>query len=197
MRKICWWTGTDALTLVRNPPGTLIWHTKLILYRIKWKILIRLFDEHWVNGIHLEKHLRKFGVKKKVLNKETELIYSAVKKINHKGFNILYYCPSTPNNLGGMRYINWVYGYDIFLQISKRIPEANIITVGGEVDMNEVYPIIDLYIRPTRHDGNPRMTRECEINDIPVIKSKNFNPDVNYFVNEIKKRIQEKGKYNL
>lgn len=177
--------GTDALTLVSNPPGTLIWHLKLILYRIKWKILMRFFDEHWVVEKHLGEYLKKYGVKEYKVKHDYPK-YGRIEKIEHEGFNILYYCPKKPYNLGGYKYLHWLYGYDIFTQL-KCLVNANFIEVDGTLDLNIIYPIVDLYIRPTRHDGYPRMIDECEINEIPVIKSVNFKPEVEYFVNEINK----------
>ena len=62
MKLIIHWWGTDALTLVENPPtDTILWYFKLIAYRWKWKILHRLFDEHWVVYERLRQHLLDFG----------------------------------------------------------------------------------------------------------------------------------------
>jgi len=185
MKKICWWMGTDALTLIKNPPGNKIWHCKLFFYRIKWRILIRFFDEHWVVEKHLGKYLKKYGVKN-IKVKYDDPLYGKVEKKKHDGFNILYYCPIKAVNLGGMKYIHWVYGYDIFLELQKRLKGVNYIHVKGGTDMNKIYPIIDLYIRPNRHDGMPRIILECIKNNIPFYWSKNWKPDINEIINQIK-----------
>ena len=185
MKKICWWMGTDALTLVKNPPGNRIWHLKLIFYRLKWRILMRFFDEHWVTEKHLGEYLKKYRVKE-VKIKHDEYKYGKMKKKKHTGFNILYYCPTKPVNLGGMKYIHWLYGYDVFLELEKNLTGFNFIHISGDSDMSKVYPLTDIYIRPNRHDGYARMIDECEANNIPVIKSENFKPDIKYFINEIK-----------
>lgn len=193
MKKICWWTGTDSLTLIKNPPGNKIWHIKLIFYRIKWKILKNFFDETWVNHPRLINYLNKFGIKVNKI-KETELYYPVnYGKQEHEGFNILYYCPKRPVNLGGMKFITWIYGYDIYCMLTLyyrlKNKKINFIRVTGKDDMSKIYPIIDLYIRPTRHDGLPRITRECKINNIPVIESDNFKPTFIYFKKLIDKLL--------
>jgi len=185
MKKICWWWGTDALTLVKNPPGNKIWHLKLILYRLKWKLYQRLFDEHWVVHKRLEKYLREFGVKTKIIIKPMPAVYGKFDKKKHQGFNVLYYCPAKPVNLGGMKYIHWVYGYDIFLELQKRFKEVNYVHVSGGRDMSKIYPIIDFYIRPNRHDGMPRIVLECRRNKIPYYWSAK-NPNVDKIINQIK-----------
>ena len=192
MKKICWWTGTDALTLIKNPPGNKIWHIKLIFYRIKWKIIKNFFDEHWVNHLRLIRYLNKFGVDVSKI-KETDLLYPVnYGKEKHKGFNILYYCPSRPANLGGIKFLHWIYGYDIYLKLKEHFKNLNFIRVTGKDDMSKIYPIIDLYIRPTRHDGLPRISRECKVNNIPVIEGENFNPTFKYFKTKINEIMDDK-----
>ena len=113
MKKILLFTGTDALILVKNPPGNKIWHIKLIFYRLKWKLLHHWFHEKWVNNTHLIKYLHLFGIKVSKIY-ETDLLYPTnYGKQKHDIFTILYYCPKAPANLGGMKFIHWIYGYDI------------------------------------------------------------------------------------
>jgi len=103
MKKICWWMGTDALTLIKNPPGNKIWHCKLFFYRIKWRILIRFFDEHWVVEKHLGKYLKKYGVKN-IKVKYDDPLYGKVEKKKHDGFNIcLLYTSPSPRDQRGSR----------------------------------------------------------------------------------------------
>ena len=51
------------------------------------------------------------------------------------------------------------------------------IRVDGKQDMAKIYPIVDFYLRPNRHDGNPYMIKECEANNIPYYWSKE-NPNI-------------------
>lgn len=190
MKKICWWRGTDALTLIKNPPGNKIWYIKLFFYRLKWKYLKGWFDEHWVNHIRLIRYLRMFGFKGEIQLKHNEPWYNKVYcKIEHKEFNVLYYCSAKPINIGGMKYIHWLYGWDIFT-ILQQLSGVKFIHVSGSHKMGEVYPLIDLYIRPTRHDGYPRMIKECLINNIPYYWSENGKPDIKKISNIIKSHIK-------
>ena len=52
--------------------------------------------------------------------------------------------------------------------------------------MEEVFPIIDLYIHPNRHDGYSRLIRECDIQNIPYYWT-HENP--NY--NQLKAKVAE------
>jgi len=188
MRKIVWWLGSDCYLLVNTPPGDKLWQIKLIFYRLKWKFLIKFFDIHWVVDEYLTQYLLKFGVKKeKIQIKEDKVLYDKpLKKIKHIGFNVLYYMPRKKGFPGGRKRIEWTYGYDIYKKIKKKLwPKIDFIEVYGEEDMNRIYPIVDLYIRPTRSDGRPRMIDECKISKIPYIFSRDGNPDSEEFINEI------------
>jgi hypothetical protein len=52
--------------------------------------------------------------------------------------------------------------------------------------MDDIYPLIDFYLRPNRHDGDPRMVRECIENGIPYYHSKS-DPSVNDAIIKLKK----------
>lgn len=166
MKKICWWLGTDALTLVKNPPGNRIWHLKLKLYRMKWMILKRFFT-HWAVHENLNVYLKQFGIFAKIVV-DPPMYPEKVSKIKHDGFNILYYRPH-PANLGGQKYINRYYGYDIYQRVKEYFKDKDIRfkEVDGTEDLSKVYPYTDAYIRPNHWDGMPRMVLECQINEIP------------------------------
>ena len=199
MKKICWWFGSDSLCLVEYPPGNKIWHIKLFFYRLKWKICSQFFDVHWVVNKNLIEHLIKFGIPKEKIEVQVDKpnYPKPVRKIAHDGFNILYYMPIKPHNLGGMKFIKWTYGYDIYLNLKiyfgiednmlsgTRHRGIKFIWVDGNYDMSSIYPTVDLYIRPTRHDGEPRMLMECDINSIPYIYSEDGKPDLQTFINRI------------
>ncbi len=84
------------------------------------------------------------------------------------------------------RFKDWVYGYDIYMSLKELMPELNYIETTGMQDMTKIYPIVDFYVRPNRHDGAPRMIMECETNDIPYYWSKE-NPDLNQIYDTLQK----------
>ena len=53
------------------------------------------------------------------------------------------------------------------MKLKELLHDVNWIVVDGTQDMAKVYPIVDFYYRPTRHDGSPYMIRECRANNIP------------------------------
>jgi hypothetical protein len=127
-------------------------------------------------------------LKKKAVRFEDRLCYpDKIAKIPHEGFNILYYYPNKNTTWN-----QYLYGFDIYLGvIMELIPFLDIkfVVVGGSQNMADIYPKIDLMIRPCRHDGHPRMVDECKLNDIPYIWT-NQNPDVETFVKQI---LYERG----
>lgn len=181
MRKFVQWWGTDALTLVENPPtDTVLWWIKLIAYRIKWKILHQLFDVHWVVHERLRKHLLDFGIKnEKIAVLITPPLYPDIypKKL-HVGFVIMYYHPA-PACLGGETFIRWKYGIGYIEETMKHYKnhkDIRFIKTTGSQDMSKVYPIVDYMLRPSHHDGMPRMNLECDNNNIPYYYSEDGQP---------------------
>jgi len=170
MKLICWWLGTDALTLVNNPPSSSkLWHIKLFLYRIKWKLLRGRF-EHWSVHKNLNVYLELFNINAKLVV-DPPMYPDKVEKKRHEKFNVLYYRPK-PVNLGGQKYIDWYYGYEIFTDLKdyfKYFPLITFIETDGTTDMRTIYPYVDCYIRPNNWDGMPRMVLECQLNDIPYM----------------------------
>jgi len=65
----------------------------------------------------------------------------------------------------------WKYGIDIIVKIKEQLSDVNWIKTDETQDMQELYAISDMYIRPTRHDGKPRINVECKLNGIPNIYS--------------------------
>lgn len=193
MKKTCQWLGTDALTLVENPPtSSVLWWIKLIAYRWKWKIYHRIFDKHYIVHERLRQHLLDFGIK----NSKIEVMIDPpkytkkYKKKPHKGFNVLYYHPK-PACLGGETYIRWKYGIDLIEQLMFYFPsqKVNYIKINGSQDLSKIYPFIDFYLRPSRHDGLPRINLECEINDIPYYYSENGKPNNDEILKAIQNEI--------
>ena len=167
------WTGTDALFYSSWPK-----------YKPHYVLFIKLFarlcdlfvQEHYIVSEHLRDELK--GLKKPIKVLIDPPDYDCViTKQPHKGINILYfYKPG--------RFWSWIYGTDIIIDMYNEYRDFNWIMVDGSQDMKEVYPDVDFYLRPNRHDGYSRMIMECDINDIPYYWSQD-NPDIN----EIKKQL--------
>ena len=197
MKKICWWIGTDSLILTQYPPGLILWKIKIFFYRIKWFFLHRLFDEHWIVSDRLRKELTDFGIDNRKISVHIDppKKHIRVEKKWHEGFNVLYYLPHT--SIAGMGYIRWVYGADVVRDVVFRFihnPNIHFIQVSGSSDMELMYPYIDCYIRPSRHDGCPRMVIECRQNNIPYYYSESGNPNVDDIVKLINDEYAKSGK---
>lgn len=177
------WQGTDSLLLVKFPKE-LTW--KDYIYAIKLRIFARFCDKfavmHYCCGKLPMSNLRKFGMKKPLVDFKTPLDQSLkVDKIPHTAFNILYYFPERT------KLREWIYGWNIFEEVRYYFEDDDriqFIIVDGSDDMKEIYPYIDLMIRPNRHDGYPRMVAECEMNDIPYYWS-NENPKLLDIIDKI------------
>ena len=166
-KKIAWWHGTDALKLVMYPPGNKLWHVRIFLHRVFWKIAWRFF-EHWVNSQRLTPYLREFGIKNKIELKPISCPKYYIDKILHEGFNILFYLPKPKSN---QKYKNWIYG-ESYIQYLEAIEKINLIIVDGSSNMEEIYPTIDCYIKINQHRGSDlnRIGKECIDNNIPVLQ---------------------------
>ena len=176
MKKLLHWWGTDALTLVENPPtDTVLWWIKLIFYRWKWKILHRFFDRHLIVHERLRQHLLDFGIKNDKISVQIAppLYPDKYPKKLHNGFVIMYYHP-LPACLGGETYIRWKYGIDFIEQAKSAmfgLRDIHFLKIDGTKDMSKIYPVVDYMLRPSRHDGQPRMNLECDNNNIPYYYS--------------------------
>ena len=179
------WTGSDVLFATK-----FLKHSK----KSKWFYMagMRLFakiadifvQQHYVVSEHLIPELSPLKLKKPIyVLVDPPLHIHKYPKIEHKGLNFLYYRPKGSNQ----PFLDWVYGYDIYKQFQRTLSDMNInwFVVDGTDDLSKLYPLIDFYIRPNRHDGNPRMIMECEINNIPYYWSKS-NPNLNDMLNECK-----------
>lgn len=144
------------------------------LKRIYWwffRRFIRL-SEYFIQGHltisdNLNEHLRDFGLRKPIEHIDPPLRHTEkYPKIPHDGFNIMYYVPKDKYN--NMLFQRWLYGYDIYEIISEAFSgSVNWILVDGSKDMRWVYPVVDFYLRPNRHDGPSRLRMECDIQEIP------------------------------
>lgn len=199
-------TGSDVLYATRLIGGKKFptnW-TKYF-YFLAMTIFAKIADFfvecHYVVSDHLIPELKPLRLKKKIkVLVDTPADLENIKRKNHKGINILYYCP----NKGYVPFNNWAYGKDIVEQFWLRncdeieycylkdeieyISETDgirIIEVDGKADLRKVYPFVDFYIRPNRHDGQPRMIMECQQLGIPYYWSKE-NPSLDIMERRVK-----------
>ena len=149
------------------------------------KIADLFIQKHLVVSWHLIEELAPLRLKKPIEVRDNPVLHSEkYPKQEHEEFNILYYRGITSNQV----FMDWLYGYDIMQQLKKDMPEITVIEINGKADMSIVFPHIDFYARPNRHDGCPRLTRECDIQDIPYYHSYS-NPSLIDLKDAIKKTI--------
>lgn len=171
-KVIKWWIGTDALTMATYPPGDFRWHVRIFFRRIWYRIIESFIYQHWFVAEHLANSIR-VAENKKYLVVDPPIIATKIKKKKHDGFNVLYYFPSITKNI---KFKKWLYGFDIFEYTREQLfPQLNYIVVDGSQNMTEIYPIVDFYLRPTRHDGHSRMIDECQINNIPYYQGRTLH----------------------
>jgi hypothetical protein len=134
------------------------------------RLAAKYSEEVWVVHSHLIPELVKFGIKESKISVHEPPIKHFTKylKLKHEGFNILYYWHKGEEE----NWCKWIYGYEIFLKVKeyfRLVEDINFIEANSssQLDLKEIYPITDLYLRPNNHDGCPRMVLECRIQSIP------------------------------
>ena len=174
------WMGTDSLKLVTYPSGKLIWKVRIFAERLLWRLFEPLIDKHFVVHPRLSKHLIDFGISKEKISVKVNMsqctyCLNQCERIEHEGIYIAYYYPG---DRGNRRFKQWVYGLDIIERVIPMFPDIKFILLDGKQKMCSIYPTLDAYIRPTRHDGFPRIVIECLILDIPYYWDEEFQPSV-------------------
>lgn len=184
------WTGTDVMRLNNTYKRKLLKRPYWILFRL----IVRFFDMtmiegHTTNCEWLREELLEFGFKKKIEIQLTPLKHPEwYQKVPHTLFNVLYYKPPQPD----IKFRDWVYGVDLIQRLRKEYMKTiQFISVDGEDDMKRIYPLIDMYLRPNRHDGYSRMVRECDIQGIPYYWS-HKDPDYDEMKKILDDEIEKK-----
>ena len=177
------WSGSDVLRLTNRRREKLLKRPYWIIFRL----LVRFLDQtmiagHLTNSELLKRELIEFGFKKPIEIQLTPLKHTEkYKKIPHEEFNVLYYMPHKSD----LKWRDWLYGIDLITKLEGQYSSpVQFISVSGKDDMRHLYPRIDMYLRPNRHDGNSRMVRECIIQGIPYYWS-----DENPSYDEMKKQL--------
>jgi hypothetical protein len=177
-RIIKWWMGTDALEMRMTPPGKS--RIKRLLHVIKMNLLELAIDEHWVVNECLKNDYKKLANAKIV-------IHSPEIKKAKKIFIVAYYFPQDT------KFNRWKYGYDIVEQLKEAFPNIIFLQLFRTIP-ESVWKVIDCYIRPSRHDGTPRINLRCEIENIPYKYSSDFKPKFNEFREWINEQYKSKTK---
>jgi len=162
------WTGTDVLFQLQYPPYIRFrFKVKIFFERIIARLIQPFIEIHIAVSEGLKKELESIGYKN-IIVRPDPVKYGALEKVEHEGFNVLYYIPKGKKN---QKFIEWLYGWDMWLEYQRSVEGTErghkFIEVHGDADMSKIYPIVDFYFRPTRHDGDPMMVRECKLNNIP------------------------------
>ena len=190
-KKIAWWHGTDALKLVMYPPGPFRWHVRIFLHRIFWRLAWRFFDVHYVNHAGLIKALEAAGISPdRIRIKPVPHSTKKYKKADHDRFTVLFYMPA---NGSPKQYAEWIYGREVlnFLESKTGI---HLIVADGSLDMSDVYPKVDAYIKVNRtiYNGLNRIGKECKANDIPVMMLKMYGRTIPEYIREVDSWINTK-----
>jgi hypothetical protein len=153
--------------------------------------LIRVMDffiqGHYCDAENVAENVRRFGTRRDVAVLPDQLLHmEKYEKVPHNTFTVLYYFPTG----GDVNFRKWLYGYDIFMEVTEVLPELRYIVINGNNDMKYVYPYVDFYLRPNRHDGASRLRRECEIQGIPYYWTQR-DPNTEDVIRAIKKVMEE------
>lgn len=189
---IRWWVGSDVLLLHKFPPGR--GKLSVILHRIEAYLFGLITYQDWIDGPKLYGEM--FAIKYKngqdIRNLRNCLWagkHGKYLKQRHGGINIAYYHPNDSI------FARWKYGIDFIESFMVRLKDPNMVFISpkamlglrkfhelinwikldGKQDMSKIYPILDLYVRPSRHDGWPRINAECIENEIPVVYDETFS----------------------
>lgn len=176
-----YWTGNDAWKYAN------IWH-----YRLRAKFINLFFDKHYFISEGL-KHTT--GLDGDVRTITTPLMYAkpTQRAKNHK-FTVLYY--------DGTGSFKNRYGQDVFDKLLYEFPNFEWVVINQasytQDQMEMLYNEIDLYIRPTRWDGDPFMVREALQFNVPTIstfssdkRNISLNPErIDLWIDEIEKQYQ-------
>lgn len=190
----CLWSGTDSLMLIDVSRRT--WKKKL--YWMAFRVLVRLLDVfvecHYADAENIADNLRKFGLNKPIEVKRDHIKHTEkFPKVSHEGFNVIYYAPKSTME---KEFVEWLYGLDVIDKVKRYFKfyntDINFIELNGSADMSELFPAVDMYIRPNRHDGASRLRQECEIQEIPYYWT-NSNPSVQDAIKAIEDEYKRKS----
>ena len=186
------WTGSDAYMMIDISKRKLRKRPYWMIIRLIVKFLdYANIEGHLTNAEWIREELKQFGLKRPIDIMLTPLKYNTpFKKIAHEGINVLYYKPPRKE----IKWRDWLYGIDFIEKLKEEYKgKVNFIEVDQSYDMQNIFPIVDLYIRPNRHDGYSRLIRECQIQKIPYYWS-HKDPDYNKMKQTLNEIIENNRK---
>lgn len=171
-RLVRWWLGTDVLTLWMKPPG--FSRIRVVLHRVKAYLLNFLFEENW---FVTEKLMNEVPVFLKLKNKKVEIHFCEDVKLKKNPLIVGYYMPDRKN-----KYNWWVYGGGTIEELKEYTKNQNIVFINydGSYRVEDFLSVIDCYIRPSRHDGLPRILLLCQNHGIPFCYANNWQKMIDF-----------------
>lgn len=156
-RAVCHWAGTDVLRVLQRP-----------LDRWWFQVLIRhCIDRHLAVSKNLAEELATLDVSAQIVPLLSDVMGEVVPLPS--AFTVLAYMPVARGPF---------YGAPVIYEVAARNPQwrflivgrgstpegqalANVTELGQWVDLVQVYPQVSVLVRPTLHDGLPRMVLEA------------------------------------
>ena len=175
MKIITYIVGSQARWLVKTFPTDIRKIPYITWVKVRAWLLRPFIQEYWVDNAYLLQFVLSFKPTAKTRVISVPMDIRVYPKEPHPYFTILYYYPKREYN---RKYCRWVYGKDIIEALANHYyPEFMWVGVDGTKDMSRIMPFVDVYLRPNRHDGTPRLVEECWANGIPYYWS-NSEPDM-------------------
>jgi hypothetical protein len=174
-----WWWGTDALTLHSFPPGLSRW--RILLHRIKSRLLKPIF-KNWTFGPGLIEELNRCGY-----SVQSVVVTPPHHTKLYRG-PVLFVGVYVPNR---SEYSRWKYGLDIVDQVKACFQgDSSVMFIEFGRDGKLALQLMNCYIRPSRHDGFPRLILACKANGISYYYKENFRHNVSEIVHFIQAQKQ-------
>lgn len=168
---VCHWVGSDVLAVLRRPVSR---------WWFRW-VISPCIDRHLVVSENLAEELVVLGVRAQCVPLISGPLSTEVYPLPDQ-FAVLAYLPASRGDF---------YGAPIVYGLAARNPRwkvyivgrgpteegralPNVCELGAGVDMEEVYPQISVLVRPTVHDGLPRMVLEALSRGRYVVFSRSF-----------------------
>ena len=187
MKLISYIVGSEARWLTKTFPTDKRKIPYLLFVKLRAWLLRPFVQEYWVDSEYLVPFIKKFKKDAKTRVVTDTIKYSTkYPKIKHIGFNVMYYYPKNEYN---KKYCQWVYGKDIIDRLINLHPEYSWVRIDGTQDLSKEFPLVDVYIRPNRHDGTSRLVQECTIQEIPVLYTQ-CNPQLEDFDNFLRQHYE-------
>ncbi len=157
-KTVCHWAGTDVLRILQRP-----------FYRWWFQAVIRhCIDCHLVVSENLAEELATLGIQTQLIPLVSNLMPGETVPLPDT-FSILAYLPAGRGDFYGGPIVYTLAAqhpeWQVYIVGRDPTPEgkalSNVVELGPDADMCKVYPRITVLVRPTFHDGLPRMVLEA------------------------------------